>query len=561
MKKYLYLLLSVLFLCVSLSSSLAKTTALALSDTIIYQTFSICEGDSVFVGNSVYTEPGVYQDTLLSSQAEDSTVITAIMYLVNSDLLPVTLTLCGEETDSLQVLPSLIQPLFTNDADLPLLDGVEAPVLIPLLINYFSPDQEIQSPGDIARVCLNIEHSWMHDLEIYLTCPSGQQVMLQNQVPIGHEVFLGEPYELDDSNPVNPHIPGTGWNYCWTSSAPLSLTEYSNLNIGQMITVPEGDYLPFDDFSNLVGCPLNGEWVISIRDQWAFDNGWVFNATIDFNIAAYLPIDVLWSTGETAPSIEVAEAGIYSIEVSSSTTCSITDTILVMRQELPPSYISGDLVYCFEEGATLMAGDSLIAGQEYLWSTGDTTFSIVVPDPGLYAVFVRNEAGCTLLDTIELFQLSPEIIHVLDSNYLRVLPLHTGTTYQWYLNGQPIPDAVENTWFYQANGGYQLAATFMGFTCLSDTLSVNITDLEEVQSEAAQINVFPNPTQGNINIESTLPMEDLIILNTFGQELDAIPCTGQVTLVLDFSKYPSGVYWILARQEDRIQVLKVTVTK
>ncbi|MBQ9473718.1 MAG: gliding motility-associated C-terminal domain-containing protein [Bacteroidales bacterium] len=40
-------------------------------------------------------------------------------------------------------------------------------------------------------------------------------------------------------------------------------------------------YLPADDFSQLVGCPLNGQWDVEICDSWGSDNGWVFNWSLD----------------------------------------------------------------------------------------------------------------------------------------------------------------------------------------------------------------------------------------------------------------------------------------
>ena len=40
-------------------------------------------------------------------------------------------------------------------------------------------------------------------------------------------------------------------------------------------------YLPADDFSTLVGCPLNGEWDIEVCDTWQQDNGWIFNWSMD----------------------------------------------------------------------------------------------------------------------------------------------------------------------------------------------------------------------------------------------------------------------------------------
>lgn len=43
-----------------------------------------------------------------------------------------------------------------------------------------------------------------------------------------------------------------------------------------------GYYIPAEDFSELIGCPLNGEWSIRICDTWPSDNGWIFEWSLDF---------------------------------------------------------------------------------------------------------------------------------------------------------------------------------------------------------------------------------------------------------------------------------------
>lgn len=40
-------------------------------------------------------------------------------------------------------------------------------------------------------------------------------------------------------------------------------------------------YSPASDFSDLIGCPLNGDWKIMVCDWWSQDNGWVFNWSLD----------------------------------------------------------------------------------------------------------------------------------------------------------------------------------------------------------------------------------------------------------------------------------------
>ena len=65
-----------------------------------------------------------------------------------------------------------------------------------------------------------------------------------------------------------------------------------------------GYFLPAQDFSTLVGCPLNGEWEVEVCDWLGRDNGWIFgwsmdlcNAQLDnYNCRYEVPIDTAyWS--------------------------------------------------------------------------------------------------------------------------------------------------------------------------------------------------------------------------------------------------------------------------
>lgn len=42
-------------------------------------------------------------------------------------------------------------------------------------------------------------------------------------------------------------------------------------------------YSPDEGFANLIGCPLNGEWKVIVRDFYGGDNGWIFDCSIDLN--------------------------------------------------------------------------------------------------------------------------------------------------------------------------------------------------------------------------------------------------------------------------------------
>lgn len=83
-------------------------------------------------------------------------------------------------------------------------------------------------------------------------------------------------------------------------------------------------YIPASDLSNLVGCPLNGEWKIQLCDDWPQDNGWIFSWSLDFcGISAgggceyQVGIDsVIWTPDSTAGDFELGHWRGLNIENS-----------------------------------------------------------------------------------------------------------------------------------------------------------------------------------------------------------------------------------------------------
>jgi len=147
-----------------------------------------------------------------------------------------------------------------------------------LRFSNFSPGQTLTNISDIQSICVNMEHSWIRDLKISITCPNGQTDTLHNfGGRAGSETYLGVPIDFDGTNPT----PGKGFDYCWVMGAPNGTwLEYANRLRPR--TLPAGDYAPFESFDKLVGCPLNGEWKIRVEDLWKIDNGYIFSWGINF---------------------------------------------------------------------------------------------------------------------------------------------------------------------------------------------------------------------------------------------------------------------------------------
>ena len=148
------------------------------------------------------------------------------------------------------------------------------------------------SVDDIDSLCVNMEHSWLRDLEISLQAPNGTRIRLQEFLgQEGGEIYLGTADDCDDSASPSP---GTGATYCWTPEAAReSMLDYANGGgamdsatsclIGTADMMPPGDYSPAEDFSGLIGTPLNGDWTLLVTDLWGSDNGYIFEWSISFD--------------------------------------------------------------------------------------------------------------------------------------------------------------------------------------------------------------------------------------------------------------------------------------
>ena len=175
-------------------------------------------------------------------------------------------------------------------------------------ITQFDSGQVVQNASDIIDVCVTMEHSYLGDLEMMLTCPNGTEVVMFNSFTGqginanfaggfgGGGTFLGDPVDNTSGQP------GVGWEYCFSELVtwgtmgdehPTNTIPTTVNSPGQSMT--PGTYLPEDSYSDLIGCPINGTWTLTIRDNIGADDGYIFewgilfNPDIDPNAEFYTP--------------------------------------------------------------------------------------------------------------------------------------------------------------------------------------------------------------------------------------------------------------------------------
>lgn len=183
-------------------------------------------------------------------------------------------------------------------------DGTGEVYTTSIYISGFNTDDTLETVADLSMITAEIEHSFLGDLEIWVECPDGTTAEIVNSysggaLPGGFGggvTHLGTP--IDDDNDLTA---GEGWVYSWSSDPALYTlgsfaTEHGNGNfitngIGSNAMDSAGVYQPDQDFSQLIGCPLNGNWTIYIQDNIGSDNGYIFEWSIDFDTRFYDDIE------------------------------------------------------------------------------------------------------------------------------------------------------------------------------------------------------------------------------------------------------------------------------
>lgn len=283
-----------------------------------------------------------------------------------------------------------------NGIFLPDLQGV--PFNTSITFSNFSPGQTLTNVNDLESVCVSMEHSYMGDLVIQLTCPSGQTVVFHQQG--GGGTYLGIP--VDDESTT----PGVCWEYCWS---PTATNGTWVANSGG--TLASGTYESVQPFSNLQGCDLNGVWTFTITDLFAIDNGYICDWGLNFNpglfpsLTSYTPVLGLntdscnWTGPNSTPNpndpLSTVVLGVdpgsfdYTFTVTDNFGCTYDTTITVTVTPSPqgPIFITGDPVIC-EDGVAFL--DAPLGYQTYLWSPNGATGPNVNVGAGTYTVTVAN---------------------------------------------------------------------------------------------------------------------------------------------------------------------------
>jgi large repetitive protein len=345
------------------------------------------------------------------------------------------------------------------------------------------------------------------------------------------------------------------------TSSPAVTYLWSNGQTTQSILVENsGDY--FVTVTDMNGCSATSAIttvnVLPVPDAIITPNGpLTFCDGESVTLTSSPGLLYLWSTGETTQSIVVTTSGVYFVTVSNGDNCSATSaSVTVVVNPLPLANISpeGPVTICQGSSVTLTSS----SGESYVWSTGETTQSIVVETSGDYFVTVTNIYNCSATSQPTTIMVDPLPIAGFTSSetgsltYSFVNTSVNATSFVWDFGDGQTSTSVDPTNIYAAAGTYTVTLTATN-GCGSDTATAVITLTPILEFEF--FNGY-SPNGDGYNDYWKIPMlsyytdNEVLIINRWGNEVwkgvnynnESVKWEGKN---MDGDEMPDGTYYYI----------------
>jgi hypothetical protein len=241
----------------------------------------------------------------------------------------------------------------------------------------------------------------------------------------------------------------------------------------------------------------------------------------------------------------------YFATATNSFNCSNVDSISIIVNQPPNISINA-------QPSTICQGDTAIitatGAHHYYWSSNanNDIISVSPNSSTSYIVTGYSYEGCSSSVSIAIIvkptPTKPIIIIINNSPFILMSTANIGN--QWYLNDNPISGATDQTYTVSENGNYFTVVTIDGCSSLpSNLITINNVGINDYAND--EILIYPNPAQDIIYIQSSKPINEVMIINNLGQIVATYSDTG----IINIDQLANGVYQIMIKTEDNIKVL------
>lgn len=153
-------------------------------------------------------------------------------------------------------------------------------------------------------------------------------------------------------------------------------------------------------------CTIVKSYTVNVSENFALELGDDLTAcegdTVEFEVEDIYEY-YFWSNLDRDHAISITESSSLILLTLDSNGCSYQDDIVITFNEYPEVNLGADRSYCATDPIILTGG----SGDNYSWSTGETTPEISVGKSGIYSLTL-TEFGCQSHDTVAISLLNPD---------------------------------------------------------------------------------------------------------------------------------------------------------
>jgi hypothetical protein len=272
-----------------------------------------------------------------------------------------------------------------------------------------------------------------------------------------------------------------------------------------------------DTLVNVVGC----------------DSIITLNLTVQSKVEETINASICTGQSYTFKGQQLTQAGQYFDTLQTTLGC---DSFITLNLTVN-SFVTGNI------------SQSICQGQSYTFNGQQLT------QAGQYTDTLISVGGCDSIVTLTLtVNALPQPTITQNGN---VLSTQSFSSYQWQLNGNDISNATNQNYTATQNGNYTVVVTDAnGCSNTSGVVNVTGVGIEEVRFSDLGFTIYPNPTTGIVNIETTISNAEINILSIEGKVLFNQKLTNNKT-VIDLTTLAGGLYVIEMKAENATRKLRV----
>jgi hypothetical protein len=387
---------------------------------------------------------------------------------------------------------------------------------------------------------------------------------------------LGAPYGLCDGDSTNL-VAGkglTGEIAIWKDASGTVIDTAQTIKI----TTP-GKY----SVTLLNACGINAdstEIIAPIKVVLASDTNICPGFTVNVDATTTNGNSYVWSNGQTSNAITVTSQGTYLVTATDVWKCISSDSIVV-TYSTPAQLTSGDTVVCQDAPFSVFGGISKTQPNvSYKWTgfdfdPGDVDNAFVDYDlmsKDTTIIVELTHRGCVTTDTMKVVRKPLPIVKNLtySTNGLALFVgsnNSSGAFHNWKFG-----DSDTSVWgmprhVYSKSGVYIVQYTNSNICGSADTsFEVTIVGLSLGEYNAnSNLNVYPNPNNGNFNIELTDVTGNNVWINivdaqgrtVYNKELGQV--SGSALETISLNQTGSGLYLIQLNIDGKVQIARITI--